>query len=56
MGFLAFIVIAVIALALFAPGKFAGAGGSFGRAVRAFKEGLSGEDTRHPQKRDKSKQ
>jgi len=42
MGLLALLVLVVIVLALFAPAKLTGAGGSFGHIVRAFKEGLNG--------------
>ena len=54
MGLLSLLVIVLIGVALLAPGKLAGAGGSFGQAVRAFKEGLNGEGNKDPGKRDKA--
>jgi TatA/E family protein of Tat protein translocase len=54
MGLLALLVIVLIALALFAPGKLTGAGGMFGHAVRAFKEGLNGETSKGPRKPEKT--
>jgi len=50
MGLLALLVIVLIVLGLFAPAKLAGAGGSFGHAVRAFKEGLNGKPDRESEK------
>jgi len=54
MGLLSLIVIVLIAVALLAPAKLAGAGGSFGQAVRAFKEGLNGEAKKDPGKAEKA--
>jgi Sec-independent protein translocase protein TatA len=50
MGFLALLVIVLIAVALLAPGKLTGASGSLGGAVRAFKEGLNGKPHNHARK------
>jgi len=50
MGLLALLVIVLIVLGLFAPAKLAGAGGSFGNVVRAFKEGLNGEPDKGSEK------
>jgi Sec-independent protein translocase protein TatA len=53
MGFLALLVIVLIAVALLAPGKLTGASGSLGKAVRAFKEGLKPKPPNDPRQPDK---
>ena len=42
MGFLEALIIGLIALVLFAPGKLPGLAATFGNVVRGFKQGLHG--------------
>jgi len=43
MGFLEALIIGLIALVLFAPGKLPGLAATFGNVVRGFKQGLHGD-------------
>jgi sec-independent protein translocase protein TatA len=52
LGMQELLVILVIALVIFGPGKLPQIGSGLGKAIRDFKKGLSGEDPEEPPKGD----
>lgn len=44
LGFQELLIILVIALVIFGPGKLPQIGGGLGKAIRDFKKGLSGQE------------
>lgn len=49
LGFQELLIILVIALIIFGPGKLPQIGGGLGKAIRDFKKGLSGQEEGLPQ-------
>jgi len=50
LGMQELLVILVIALVIFGPGKLPQIGSGLGKAIRDFKKGLGGEDPEEPSK------
>lgn len=48
LGFQELLIILVIALIIFGPGKLPQIGGGLGKAIRDFKKGVSGQDESPP--------
>ncbi len=59
LGFQELLIILVIALVIFGPGKLPQIGSGLGKAIRDFKKGISGEDPEDKEekaKKDDSKE
>ena len=54
LGFQELLIILVIALIIFGPGKLPQIGSGLGKAIRDFKKGVSGEEADEPGKGEKS--
>ena len=49
------IIVLIIVVLLFGPGRLAGLGGEIGRSIREFREGLQGDqDKSEPEKQENS--
>jgi sec-independent protein translocase protein TatA len=55
LGFQELLIILVIALVVFGPGKLPQVGSGLGKAIRDFKKGISGEDPEETGKDEKTK-
>lgn len=55
IGLQELLIILVIALIVFGPGKLPQIGSGLGKAIRDFKKGISGEDPEEAQKQEKEK-
>ncbi len=53
LGFQELLIILVIALIIFGPGKLPQIGSGLGKAIRDFKKGVSGEDSDEAAKEEK---
>lgn len=53
LGFQELLIILVIALIIFGPGKLPQIGSGLGKAIRDFKKGVSGEDSDEAEKGEK---
>ncbi len=53
LGFQELLIILVIALIIFGPGKLPQIGSGLGKAIRDFKKGVSGEDSDETEKGEK---
>lgn len=53
LGFQELLIILIIALIIFGPGKLPQIGSGLGKAIRDFKKGISGEEPEEPAKGEK---